>query len=395
MMFSFLYRCQSAFSWRSVKAVIFSTFFIITILGLFSASLWACPNEYYTYTIEGQQLSYDFYGQKKLSLNFDKKKEFQKLLAIEDSFLKHKDYRYAADWASTMLKLGQYKDALEILVWLNRKFPDKYMVLANLGTAYELNGNLDSALKYIGKGYAINPNSHGGSEWIHLKVLEFQKQGTHDPNLLGLLNLSEKDQRDSAKMFQIRYQLLERMPFSPSPNEVVARLLIDYAGCLASQSSMEVAIAFLKMARDHYRYSHPGINQMISRYRKDISKYEHEFSRSGRVNPHKDTTLPFEFSYNWAGNLSYKDFYRTFAAYSPDWSKKKLTPSDIMASISPPIETSKMMQSSIDSTLNLDSVKPSQKNESITLVWLLMGGGIACTCLLLGFRYFSRGKSGK
>lgn len=53
------------------------------------------------------------------------------------------------------MKLGKADVALEILKELNYHYPNEYKIVANLGTAYELNAELDSALKYIKKGIKL------------------------------------------------------------------------------------------------------------------------------------------------------------------------------------------------------------------------------------------------
>jgi len=44
--------------------------------------------------------------------------------------------------------------------------------LPDLGTAYELAGKNEPALRWIREGLRRNPNSHKGTEWLHVKILE-------------------------------------------------------------------------------------------------------------------------------------------------------------------------------------------------------------------------------
>lgn len=86
------------------------------------------------------------------------------------------DYKIWSDIAVNLMKLGMADSAIKILIPLAKKYPEEYNILANLGTGYELIGALDSAHKYISKGFEINPRSHRGSEWIHVKILEAKIQ---------------------------------------------------------------------------------------------------------------------------------------------------------------------------------------------------------------------------
>tara|TARA_B110000046_G_C13024495_1_gene413104 strand:+ start:2444 stop:2677 length:234 start_codon:yes stop_codon:yes gene_type:complete len=54
-----------------------------------------------------------------------------------------------SDYAVYLMKAGRVDESLAILKELNKNLPQEYQIAANLGTAYELNGELDSALFYI------------------------------------------------------------------------------------------------------------------------------------------------------------------------------------------------------------------------------------------------------
>ena len=114
-----------------------------------------------------------------------------------------------------------------------------YNLSANLGTAYELVGKLDSALKYISKGYQLNKQSHRGSEWVHIKILEAKIKQEKDANwIIKNPIISEKvlDQFKKASKFNnstvrqinqnLFYQIKTRAPFTPAPNQTITNLLI-------------------------------------------------------------------------------------------------------------------------------------------------------------------------
>ena len=54
-----------------------------------------------------------------------------------------------SDISVNLMKLGKIDSAIHILIPLVEKHPDEYNLLSNLGTCYELNGNLTKALEYL------------------------------------------------------------------------------------------------------------------------------------------------------------------------------------------------------------------------------------------------------
>src|SRR5688572_27683403 len=89
----------------------------------------------------------------------------QKVLTAEDSLWNQNSI------AVNYIKLGRLEEAEVILNKLLKRYPRDYVVIVNLGTLYELQGKNKQALEYIKKAIAINPESHMGSEWFHVKVL--------------------------------------------------------------------------------------------------------------------------------------------------------------------------------------------------------------------------------
>lgn len=122
---------------------------------------------------------------------------------------------------------------------------------ANLGTAYELMGKDELALEWIRKGIERNPESHQGSEWLHVRILEAKIGLKKDPDWLkghsvaGLdFGDGELPSRPSPSSLPlgndgkplsflrahagIGYQLSERLRFVKPADPVVADLLMDY-----------------------------------------------------------------------------------------------------------------------------------------------------------------------
>lgn len=156
-------------------------------------------------------------------------------------------FQTKADLAAALLHLGRTPEAIAILEPLHQAHPNEYRLIATLGTAYELDGKPDRALEFIKKAMEINPKSHEGTEWLHVKILEAKIALQKDPAWLqthtvlgykpaphGKYWLSEELIRSQAELTRaanaILYQLHERLQFVRPPDPTVADLLFDMAG---------------------------------------------------------------------------------------------------------------------------------------------------------------------
>ena len=161
--------------------------------------------------------------------------------------------------AVALIHLGRIEEALAILEKLERTKPGSYDVAANLGTAYELMGDNDNAIKWISEGMKRNPESHFGTEWLHLKILRAKlaiKQDSiwsNNNSVLGIdWNLAGRDLsqvavvddqglvHDAASVQKaIEYQLHERTEFVKPTDPTVASLLHDLSHLVRLSKSDE------------------------------------------------------------------------------------------------------------------------------------------------------------
>lgn len=96
---------------------------------------------------------------------------------IEDRLEKLKTDSSRWEWYDDLAvaydKIGNSEKAIEILLRKNKKNPNQYTTLANLGTAFIHNGQLKEGAEYIRQAIAINPEAHFGREKIQLYLVEF------------------------------------------------------------------------------------------------------------------------------------------------------------------------------------------------------------------------------
>lgn len=164
---------------------------------------------------------------------------------LEADYQDDRSLEHTNDLAVGRLLTRHYPEAIELLRDAEQRFPGKAIVAANLGTAYELSGNNQEALRWIREGVRRDPEEHSGTEWLHVKILEAKLAVAQDPDwlkkntVLGLsfgesgmpvmpaslpLDESGKPRAPVAIGNAISYQLHERTKFVRPPDAVVADL---------------------------------------------------------------------------------------------------------------------------------------------------------------------------
>lgn len=166
------------------------------------------------------------------------------------------------DMAVVYMRLADPATARDLLLELERENPGNYSVAANLGTAYELLGNLDSALFWIKKAVSIDPNAHNGSEWIHVMILRYRIAKEKNPQYLsgssalmfdfGMTDLPSNPYGLNTEKVQneLGYQLRERLSFVRPPDTLTGMLLFDFANLVALSDNPAQALWYYQAARD-------------------------------------------------------------------------------------------------------------------------------------------------
>ncbi len=127
--------------------------------------------------------------------------------------------------AVELIVSGEHRKAVDSLVLIEKEFPGRYETATNLGTAYELNGEIELASVWIKRGLKLNSDAHDGTEWLHDKILSAKKSIMTNPDWLrehSILNTVDFDSADVIKA--IEYQLSERTQFVKPPDPIVADL---------------------------------------------------------------------------------------------------------------------------------------------------------------------------
>lgn len=178
-------------------------------------------------------------------------------------------------YAITLMRLGEAKKAVKVLERLERSHPGLYNTAANLGTAYELSGDLWKARTWIKKGIERNPKSHDGTEWLHVGILDARLSLVKDPDWLAEnsvlgLDFGENPTPTTPEgidyektMKALKYQLRERISFVDPTDPIVADLLFDLANLTALKGAPDEAAAVLRLARLYNPNMHRPLDKRL------------------------------------------------------------------------------------------------------------------------------------
>lgn len=164
---------------------------------------------------------------------------------LDSLYKKTNNIEYLSDIGVVYIYLKQYDKAIKLYLDIEKRVPNRYSTASNIGTAYELNGQNEEALKWIQKALKIDPNSHHGSEWIHLNILKAKIGGEGFYNSKSLLNVDfgnntePKAGLDSIGqenlLDALYFQLNERITFVKPKDKIVAQLIFDFGNILFLQ----------------------------------------------------------------------------------------------------------------------------------------------------------------
>lgn len=253
----------------------FRLFFVALFFFTAVPSVLACINEIGRSTV-GEGIYVEKLTPEELlqALNTNEDKTYWKGVLRD---LKHingrlSDVEHRNNLAVALLHLGKVKEAIKILEKIEKEKPGLYYTATNLGTAYELNGENTSALKWIKEGINRNADAHNGSEWLHVRILEAKLALEKDPNWLtnnsvtGLHRIPPEqlllggsvatgNLGHGIDLKQVEaaliYQLHERLEFIKPPDAVVANLLFDLSRTLAVTRGPEHANAIRAFAQKY------------------------------------------------------------------------------------------------------------------------------------------------
>jgi tetratricopeptide (TPR) repeat protein len=190
--------------------------------------------------------------------------------------------------AVLLTQFGRLDEALVIFEKLYNERQNDYIAVVNLGTIYELVGELDSAKALIVKAIRLNPHSHEDSEWFHVKVLEAKLALQNDPNWLlnhQVMNLSKKlnNEKTMALIRQITHQLHERLPFTGTPNLLITNVLNELGDLCALDYSIKEAYSAFLIALTYDPNDTYKIQDKLNKLKPQFAAYDTDLPLLNRV----------------------------------------------------------------------------------------------------------------
>lgn len=168
------------------------------------------------------------------------------------------------DMGAWLIYQDKFQEAIDYMHEHVKIKDQNYSYYSNLGVAHELNGNLDSAYYWTQKGVETNPESHYGSEWIHIRILEAQLALEDNPdwlqnnNVLGYelgqdsIPLPIPEDMDEFELAEkIYFQLLERTYWVKAENKVVGNLLLALADNYSKYWDSEKSIGTYELVAEY------------------------------------------------------------------------------------------------------------------------------------------------
>jgi tetratricopeptide (TPR) repeat protein len=193
-------------------------------------------------------------------------------------------YKEISDYGAYLLMAGQSAEGLYIFKQLIQKYPSDYTVNANLGVAYELNGNLDSALFYVKKAVSIDPRSHRGSEHVHIQFLEVKKELATSSNVIPskkILDINFKSDGPGAVNSTLQhalYQLNERLPFTLGVEPAMGWMFTEMGDGYMNQSVYRAYFCYQLAV-----YFHPMLLEQIKPKMEKAKKTWEEYAARERA----------------------------------------------------------------------------------------------------------------
>ncbi len=197
------------------------------------------------------------------------------------------------DLGVALVLAGKIDEAIELFRATEKKFPGNARVAGNLGSALELKGENEEALKWIREGVIRDVSGHKGSEWLHERILKakvalaenprwFDKDsvlmldfGNGDvpvaPEILPIEKGKLKGAQDLLR--QIDYQLLERTKFFKPPDAAIGDLYAS-GGDLAIASGLSLLDDGTEDAKRYYESALLYGAPHAERIRKRLARYE-------------------------------------------------------------------------------------------------------------------------
>ena len=171
------------------------------------------------------------------------------------------EFEFSIDYGLYLVYDKQYEEAEKVFRNIVGKWPNKYEAASNFGTILEVNGKNAEALKWIKKAISINTNSHDGSEWLHVKILEAKlnpKKAWTGAALTGWDFGSDSMPSTDKTVTELKtlqkqlfFQLNERVTFIQPKDPFIAALMFELGNVTLALGQNSKALSIYKKAKKY------------------------------------------------------------------------------------------------------------------------------------------------
>jgi tetratricopeptide (TPR) repeat protein len=233
----------------------------VIVLVLISFKTFACLNGD-TKVLENKlEIYHDEHTMVPLGHRFDGIKFPELISELDSLYRKTNNINYLSDKGYVLIIDGKYQEALQLYLNIEKIKPNRYSTASNLGTLYELMGENQKAYDWIKKSVQINPESHNGSEWLHLKILEAKIKNLKDVSGQFLINSDfgletiPKTKLLKIELEKLRkalyYQLNERITFIKPKDHIISVLLFELGNAAKIKGDYRSALDIYELSKKY------------------------------------------------------------------------------------------------------------------------------------------------
>jgi hypothetical protein len=136
--------------------------------------------------------------------------------AVEALAAKARDQKLTADECADLgalyLRLGDAAKAVEVLRKGQRDFDKQFRIMANLGTSWQLAGDIDQAIAALEEAVKLAPGKFQKVEELHLRLLRLRRKEAKGADgldaLFGVHYATEKDNYEAGKIAEAEWKKL-------------------------------------------------------------------------------------------------------------------------------------------------------------------------------------------
>jgi len=146
-------------------------------------------------------------------------------------------------------------------------------------------GENQKAYDWIQKAIEINPESHNGSEWLHLRILEAKINNLSNVSGQFLINTSFGDKgTPETKLSKpelevlakaVYYQVNERMSFIKPKDKVISILLFELGNLVRLKGESENAVRIYNLAKEYGFHDEIVNARIVSCFKSRADYFEH------------------------------------------------------------------------------------------------------------------------